>query len=271
MPSPPTYQKVNPADQPILFIALTSPTLPLYALDEYAETLMAQRISMVDGVAQVQVYGAQKYAVRVQLDPVALSSKGIGIDEVADAIQSGNVNMPTGILYGSHRAFTVLATGQLNNAEAYRPLIVAYRNGSPVRLGDIAEVTDSVENDKVAAWYFNGGGSAAVHHPGDPAPARHQHRRGGRRRQEAPAHVPRPTAGLRVHAHPDRPFALHQGVGQGRRVHPAADPGSGRAGHLPVPAQRLRHDHPEPGAADGHRRHLRRHVPLRATASTTSR
>jgi len=153
MPSPPTYYKVNPADQPILFVALTSPTLPLSVLDEYAETLMAQRISMVSGVAQVQVYGSQKYAVRVKLDPVALSSKAIGIDEVAQAIDNGNVNLPTGVLYGSHRAFTVQASGQLNDAEAYRPLIVAYRNGAPVRLSEIANVIDSVENDKVAAWY----------------------------------------------------------------------------------------------------------------------
>jgi HAE1 family hydrophobic/amphiphilic exporter-1 len=156
MPSPPTYFKVNPADQPILLLALTAPTLPLYVLDEYAETLMAQRISTVNGVAQVQVYGSQKYAVRVKVDPMALSSKAIGIDDVAAAIQNGNVTLPTGILYGPHRAFTVLASGQLNTAEAYRPLIVAYRNGSPVRLSDIAEITDSVENDKVAAWYFDG-------------------------------------------------------------------------------------------------------------------
>jgi HAE1 family hydrophobic/amphiphilic exporter-1 len=124
MPSPPTYRKVNPADQPILFLALTGSTIPLYALSEYGETLMAQRISTVDGVAQVQVYGGQKYAVRVKLDPMALSSKGIGIDEVSAAIENGNVNMPTGILYGPHRAFTVLASGQLNTAEANRPLIV---------------------------------------------------------------------------------------------------------------------------------------------------
>ncbi|MCU0913860.1 MAG: efflux RND transporter permease subunit [Planctomycetes bacterium] len=156
MPSPPTYRKVNPADQPILYLALTSPTLPLYQLNEYAETLMAQRISTVTGVAQVQVFGSQKYAVRVKLDPLALSSKGIGIDEVAAAIQTGNVNMPTGILYGPRQAFTVLASGQLHTADAYRPLIVAYRHGSPVRLGDVAEVTDSVENDKAAAWFFNG-------------------------------------------------------------------------------------------------------------------
>jgi HAE1 family hydrophobic/amphiphilic exporter-1 len=153
MPTPPTYYKVNPADQPILYLTLTSPTLPLSVLDEYAETLMAQRISTVSGVAQVQVHGSQKYAVRVKLDPVAMSSKAIGIDEVAQAIDNGNVNLPTGVLYGSHRAFTVQASGQLNNAQAYRPLIVAYRNGSPVRLGEIANVIDSVENDKVAAWY----------------------------------------------------------------------------------------------------------------------
>ncbi len=159
MPSPPTYRKVNPADMPILFVALTSPMLPLYTLSEYAETLMAQRISMVDGVAQVMVYGGQKYAVRVQVDPVALSSKAISIDEVAGAIQNGNVNLPTGILYGSNRAFTVQASGQLTNAEAYRPLIVAYRNGAPVRLDDVAKVTDSVENNKAAAWYVDPSGS----------------------------------------------------------------------------------------------------------------
>jgi HAE1 family hydrophobic/amphiphilic exporter-1 len=155
MPTPPTYYKVNPADQPILYLTLTSPTLPLSVLDEYAETLMAQRISTVSGVAQVQVHGSQKYAVRVKLDPVAMSSKAIGIDEVAQAIDNGNVNLPTGVLYGSHRAFTVQASGQLSNAQAYRPLIVAYRNGSPVRLGEIANVIDSVENDKVAAWYVD--------------------------------------------------------------------------------------------------------------------
>ncbi len=155
MPNPPSYQKVNPADSPILFIALTSPTLPLSSLDEYGQTLMAQRISMVSGVAQVQVYGSQKYAVRIQFDPMVLSRLGMGINEAVTAIQRGNVNLPTGVLYGAHSAFTVEATGQLNNAEAYRPLIVAYRNGSPVRLDKIAHVFDSVENDKVAAWYVD--------------------------------------------------------------------------------------------------------------------
>jgi len=155
MPSPPSYQKVNPADQPILYMAVSSPTLPLYTVDEYAETYIAQRISMISGVAQVQVFGAQKYAVRVQLDPNALATRKIGIDEVAAAIQQGNVTLPTGTLYGRNKAFTVEATGQLNNAAAYRPLIVAYRGGAPVRLQELGRVKDSVENDKVASWYVD--------------------------------------------------------------------------------------------------------------------
>ncbi|MBI3455933.1 MAG: efflux RND transporter permease subunit [Candidatus Rokubacteria bacterium] len=153
MPSPPSYRKVNPADQPILYLALSSPTLPLSTVDEYAETFMAQRISMVSGVAQVQVFGSQQYAVRVQLDPDKLASRKIGIDEVAQALEKGNVNLPTGTLQGRHQAFTVQATGQLTNAAAYRQLIVAYRNGSPVRLGELGRVIDSVQNDKVASWY----------------------------------------------------------------------------------------------------------------------
>ncbi len=153
MPTPPSYQKVNPADQPILYLALSSPTLPLSAVDEYAETLMAQRISMVSGVAQVQVYGSQKYAVRVQLDPQALAVRQIGIDEANAAVANANVNLPTGTLYGTHQAFTVQANGQLTDAAAYQPVIIAYRNGSPVRVRDVGRAIDSVENDKVASWY----------------------------------------------------------------------------------------------------------------------
>ena len=153
MPTPPTYQKVNPADQPIIYVALSSPTLPLSAVDEYAETTMAQRISMISGVAQVQVFGSQKYAVRAQLDPRALASRGIGIDEVANAVASGNVNLPTGTLQGATKSFTIQTGGQLMDAASYRPLIVAYRNGNPVRLQELGRVIDSVENDKVASWY----------------------------------------------------------------------------------------------------------------------
>jgi hydrophobic/amphiphilic exporter-1 (mainly G- bacteria), HAE1 family len=155
MPSPPSYFKVNPADQPIIYMSVSSPTLPLSTVDRYADTFMAQRISMVKGVAQVQVFGEQKYAVRVQLDPKALAARGVGIDEVTATIQRGNVNLPTGLLTGAHKAFSLQASGQLIDAAAYRPLIVAYRNGSPVRLQQLGRVIDSVQNNKVASWFNN--------------------------------------------------------------------------------------------------------------------
>ena len=155
MPTPPSFQKVNPADQPILFIALTSPTLSMYDLDEYAENMIAQRISQVSGVAQVQINGSQKYAVRVKADPTALASRGIGIDEVAEALRSANSTSPTGALWGATRTYTVETTGPILRAEGYRPIIVAYRNGQPVRLDEIAEVVNGVENDKTAAWFVD--------------------------------------------------------------------------------------------------------------------
>jgi HAE1 family hydrophobic/amphiphilic exporter-1 len=155
MPYPPSYRKVNPADMPILMFALTTPTLPLYVLNEYGETLLAQRISTVSGVAQVQVYGSQKYAVRIQIDPKALNGRGLGFDEVAQAVKRANSNLPTGTLHGRHQAFTVEATGQLNEARDFNPLIVAYRNGQPVRLQDVGVALDGVEFDKAAAWYVD--------------------------------------------------------------------------------------------------------------------
>jgi HAE1 family hydrophobic/amphiphilic exporter-1 len=155
LPTPPSYQKVNPADQPILYLALTSATLPLSELDEYGETMLAQRISTISGVAQVIVYGSQKYAVRLQVDPKALATRGIGIDEVANAVGAQNVNLPTGTLYGPNTAYTVQANGQLTEAKSYRNLIVAYRNGNPVRMEQLGRVIDSVENDKTAAWFVD--------------------------------------------------------------------------------------------------------------------
>ena len=155
MQAPPSYQKVNPAAQPVLFLALTSDTLPLSELDYYASTYLSQRISMISGVAQVDINGSQKYAVRVKLDPRALAARSIGIAEVIAAIKEGNANLPTGVIDGAARSFTIQSRGQLETAAAYRSLIVAYRNGSPVRLEDLGRVVDSVENDKTAAWYGN--------------------------------------------------------------------------------------------------------------------
>jgi HAE1 family hydrophobic/amphiphilic exporter-1 len=153
MPSPPSYNKVNPADTPVLYLAITSETMPLYQLDEYAETMMALRISAVEGVAQVQVYGAQKYAVRIQLDPKELSSRGVGLDEVKNAIAASNVNLPGGVLTGPYTNYTVQANGQLYRAKDYQNLIVAYRNGHPVRLEELGKVLDDVENNQTMAWF----------------------------------------------------------------------------------------------------------------------
>jgi HAE1 family hydrophobic/amphiphilic exporter-1 len=155
MPTPPSYQKVNPADQPVLYLALTSPTLPLSAIDEYATTFIGQRISTVSGVAQVQVYGSQKYAVRIQADPRALAARQIGINELSSAIQANNVNLPTGTLWGPQTAYTVQANGQLMDAQGYENVIIAYRDGRPVRLNEVAKPVDGVENDKTAAWYID--------------------------------------------------------------------------------------------------------------------
>jgi HAE1 family hydrophobic/amphiphilic exporter-1 len=154
MPTPPTFTKVNPADQPILYLALTSKTVPLWTLDEYGETQVAKRVSMISGVAQVQVLGAQKYAVHVQMDPQALASHQVGLNEVEKALAAWNVNLPTGQITGPQRAFTLQASGQLMTAAQYRPLIVAYRNGSPVRLDELGNVIDGVEDDKTASWFY---------------------------------------------------------------------------------------------------------------------
>src|SRR5438309_1276907 len=164
MPTPPTFTKVNPADQPVLYIALTSPTLPLWTLDEYAETRVAQRISMISGVAQVQVLGAQKYAVHVQMDPHAMAARQVGINEIETALKNWNVNLPTGAIIGPQRAFTLQASGQLTSADQYRPLVVAYRKGSPVRLEELGNVIDSVEDDKTASRFYTheGGGRAII-------------------------------------------------------------------------------------------------------------
>jgi HAE1 family hydrophobic/amphiphilic exporter-1 len=155
MPSPPSYRKVNPANNSIFLLALTSETQPLSTVDEFAQTILAQRISMVSGVAQVDVFGSQKYAVRIQLDPNRLAARQIGIDDVVNAVQRGNVELPVGTLNAPNRAYTLVSDAQLTNAAAYGPMVVTYRNGAPVRIQDLGTAIDSVENTRVASW-FNG-------------------------------------------------------------------------------------------------------------------
>jgi len=149
---PPTFRKVNPADAPIFYVGMKSKTLPLSKVDEYGESLLGQQLSMIDGVALVNVYGSQKFAVRIDLDPAAMAARGLGIDQVQSAVSSGNVNNPTGVLYGSDRTYNVMVNGQYTTAKAFSDLIVSYQNGAPVRLHDIAHVFDGVQTDKLAAW-----------------------------------------------------------------------------------------------------------------------
>jgi HAE1 family hydrophobic/amphiphilic exporter-1 len=155
MPSLPTMRKVNPADAAILYLALTAPNLPMTQLNDYADTRIAQRLSTLNGVAQVLVFGSQKYAVRIYLNPHALAARGLGYEQVASAIEDANSNLPTGTLQGPNRAYNIQAFGQLDNAAAFNGLVVAYANGAPVRLSDLGRAVDSVENDKSRTW-FNG-------------------------------------------------------------------------------------------------------------------
>jgi HAE1 family hydrophobic/amphiphilic exporter-1 len=150
---PPSYRKQNPAASPILFFALTSRSMSLTALDEFAETTIAQRLSMVEGVSQVNVYGSAKYAVRIELDPAQLTARGLSVNQISQAIRSNNVTLPTGVLYGRVRTLTIQATGQLPDASAFRRMVVANVNGAPVHLGDLGTVYDGVQNNKNASWY----------------------------------------------------------------------------------------------------------------------
>jgi HAE1 family hydrophobic/amphiphilic exporter-1 len=154
MPSAPSFRKNNPSDQPILMLNLTSNALPMSTVDDYGEAMLAPRISMVSGVSQVQVQGSSKYAVRVQLDPDKLHAQHIGLNEVDTALQNWNVNLPTGQLFGPSSTYNIKAAGQLNNAAAFRPMIVAYRRGAPVRLDQVANVIDSVENVFNGSWFY---------------------------------------------------------------------------------------------------------------------
>ncbi len=153
MPAPPSYSKVNPAEQPIMYMSINSATMPMAQLDEYAETLIARRISMVSGVARVQVFGSQKYAVRVQADAEKLAARQVGLEEVRDSLSKGNLNLPAGSLYGINKAFTVQSNSQLNTAAQFGPMIITYRNGNPVRLQDVANVLDSVSQNKAIFWF----------------------------------------------------------------------------------------------------------------------
>jgi HAE1 family hydrophobic/amphiphilic exporter-1 len=155
MTTPPFFRKVNPGDSPVLFISLNSPTLPMSTVDEYGQNILAQQISQITGVAQVLVYGSQKFAVRVQVDPIAAAARNISLDDIRTVLSKANSNTPVGTLTGPERNVTLLASGALRRASDYKDIVAAWRNGSPVKLIEIADVIDSVENDQVASWFNN--------------------------------------------------------------------------------------------------------------------
>src|SRR2546421_5823445 len=153
MTTPPSFRKVNPGDFPILYISLNSPTLPLSVVNEYGEITIAQQISQLPGVAQVLIYGTQKFAVRVQVDPVAAAARNISLEDIRTVVSKTNSNTPVGTLNGPKQSVTLTASGAMTKAEEYRKVVVAYRNGAPIHLDQVARVIDSVENDKIASWF----------------------------------------------------------------------------------------------------------------------
>jgi len=153
MSEPPSFRKRNPADFAIFYMGLSSSTQPITVVDDYADTLIAQKLSTINGVAQVMIWGQQKYAVRIQVDPGALATRGIGLDEVERAVRAANTNQPTGSFSGPHQTTAIKTTGQLHNAAGFNSLIVAYRNGAPVRLSEIGRAIDNVQFNKVSTWY----------------------------------------------------------------------------------------------------------------------
>ena len=246
--SPPSFRKQNPADQPILMLNLTSSTMAMSAVDDYAENVLAPRISMVDGVSQVSVQGAQKYAVRVQVDPNKLQAQKIGLNEVDQALQNWNVNQPTGQLFGPQSTYTINANGLLQSPNGLLSSArgvpadrrSTYRQGRPVRLDQVANVLDSVETTTQRAWLYTKHGRAARHHAAGAEAAGHQRHRGHRRVR---AVLPDARGAAAAVGAPERPPGSLEDHPPGVQRHPDHDARHARAGrrrHLPLPAQRRR-------------------------------
>ena len=253
LPNPPIYSKTNPADAPILTLALTSTALPLSAVEDLADTRLALRLSQLAGVGLVSISGGQKPAVRIQANPTLLSSYGLTLESLRTAVAASNVNQAKGSFDGAHQAYTIGANDQLLSSSQYGPLVVAYVNGAPVRLSDVATVTDSVENLRQAAW-MNDRPAVIVEHP---APAWRQHhcRRGPD--QGAPAAARDVAAGFGADDDPDRSHHDDPRLGDRRRARADADRRARRAGHLPLPAHVRGDGDSERGRAALPRRHVR--------------
>ena len=241
LPSPPIYSKVNPADTPILTLALTSDTLPLTKVQDLADTILAQKISQLTGVGLVSISGGQKPAIRVQANPTKLASYGLGLEDVRTVLGQANVDQAKGSLEGPRQSFTIGANDQLFSSAEYRALVVAYRNGAPVRLADVADVVDGAENVQAGRVDERQARGDREH----PAPARRQHHQRGGPHQAAPAPAPRLAAVLGRDHDAHRPDDHDPRLRGGRAVHAGAHGRARRHGHVPVPAQPRRHRHPE--------------------------
>ena len=236
LPSPPVYSKVNPADAPILTLALTSKTMTLPQVEDLADTRLAQKISQLPGVGLVRISGGQRPAVRVQANPTALASYGLTLEDLRTVVAAANVNQAKGGFDGPRQAAIIGANDQLLSSQEYKPLILAYRNGAPVRLSDVADVVDDAENVNQAAWMNE-----------SPAVIVNIQRQPGAnvievvdRDQEAHAPVAELASLGRRHLHPDRPDHDDPGVGLGRADRADAGRRAGRDGHLPLPAEPVR-------------------------------
>ena len=254
MPNPPVYNKVNPADTPILTLQITSDTLPLEKVNDLADTVLAQKLSEVSGVGLVTIEGNQKPAVRVRIDPAAIASFGLGLEDVRNALMANNVNAPKGSFDGPRQSYTINANDQILSAAEYRPVIVAYRNGSPVRLGDIGEVIDNVENVRLAGWVGD-----------QPSVILDIQRQPGANIIETADRVKALLPRLRASIPPsvkvsiltDRTETIRASVAR-RPVHADAHGGAGRHGDVCLPAKVLGHGDPERRVAAGGHRHVRR-------------
>ena len=257
LPVPPIYSKTNPADAPILTLAITSSTVPLPKVEELAETRMAQRISQLQGVGLVSISGGQRPAVRVQANPTALASYGLSLEALRTALGSANVNQAKGNFDGPDQAWTINDNDQLQAGAQYGPIIIAYRNGAPVRIRDVATVIDGAENTKLAAWVNADRGHRSEYS----AAARDQHHQRRRYGAGAPSSNRSVSAGGDPRAGHHRPHHHHPGIGEGRRIRTDAHHRAGRDGHLSFPAQRFGHHHPRHRRASFAGGHVRRHVP----------
>ena len=265
--NPPIYRKTNPADTPILLIALTSDTLPLTKVSDYANSILAQKLSQMPGVGLVGIGGEQNPAIRVQVNPAQLAAEGLDLETVRLALGNSTVNQPKGTLYGGQHAFSLQTNDQLMTASGFNDYILAYRNGAPIRVRDVGRAVVAAEDTTLAGWLGTHRAVLLSH----PAPARRERDRDGRPDQKGAAAAPGIAAALDQGRHRVRPHADHPRQRRRRPVHAAADDRAGRRRHLPLPAKALGHGHPGDRGAAVADRHLRGDVRARLSASTICR